>query len=45
MSGLKFWIYLLVMASVTYLVRAIPFVLIRKKIKSPFLKSFLYYLP
>ena len=33
------------MAGVTYLVRAVPFVLIRRKIKSRFLNSFLYYIP
>ena len=40
-----FFLYLLVMAGVTYLVRAIPFILIRRKIKSRFLNSFLYYIP
>ena len=40
-----FFLYLLVMAGTTYLVRAIPFVLIRKKIKNRFLNSFLYYIP
>lgn len=39
-----FW-YLLVMAGVTYLVRMLPFVLVRKKIKSRFVRSFLYYVP
>lgn len=37
--------YLIVMAGVTYLIRVIPLVLIRKKITSRFLKSFLYYVP
>lgn len=37
--------YLLVMAVVTYLVRAVPFVLIRQKIKSRFIRSFLSYIP
>ena len=40
-----FFLYLIVMAGVTYLVRAVPFVLIRRKIKSRFLNSFLYYIP
>ena len=40
-----FFIYLAIMAGVTYLVRMLPFVLIRKKIKNRFVKSFLYYIP
>lgn len=42
---LKFFIYLLVMAGVTYLVRMIPLVLIKKKITNRFIRSFLYYVP
>lgn len=38
-------IYIGVMALVTYLVRVIPFTVFRKKIRSRFLKSFLYYIP
>ncbi len=38
-------LYIAVMAGVTYLVRMIPFTLFRNKIKSAFLKSFLYYVP
>jgi len=38
-------VYVLVMAGVTYLIRMLPFTLFRKKITSPFLKSFLYYIP
>ena len=41
----KFFLYLLVMAGVTYLVRMLPLVLIKKKIKNRFLLSFLYYMP
>ena len=37
--------YLIVMASVTYLIRMIPMALIRKKIKNRFILSFLYYVP
>lgn len=37
--------YLAVMAGVTYLIRMIPLVLIRKKIESRFVRSFLYYIP
>ena len=38
-------LYLLVMAGVTYLIRAVPFVLFRKKIRSRFVRSFLAYIP
>ena len=37
--------YILIMATVTYLIRMSPFVLFRKKIRSRFLQSLLYYLP
>ena len=37
--------YLLVMAGVTYLIRALPLVLCRKKIQNRYLLSFLYYMP
>lgn len=39
-----FW-YLLIMAGSTYLVRALPFALVKKKIKNRFIQSFLYYIP
>lgn len=39
------YIYILVMALVTFLIRALPLTLIRQEIKSPFIKSFLYYVP
>ncbi|MBR3842302.1 MAG: AzlD domain-containing protein [Christensenellaceae bacterium] len=42
---MSFFVYLLAMAGVTYLIRMIPFVAFRKKIKSPFLKSLLHYIP
>lgn len=38
-------IYILVMAGVTYLIRMIPFTLLRHKIRSRFIRSFLYYIP
>ena len=41
----KFLIYLLVTAGVTYLVRMLPMVLMKKKIKNRFLLSFLHYIP
>ena len=39
------YIYMLIMASVTYLIRVLPLTLIRKEIKSTFIRSFLYYVP
>ena len=39
------YMYILVMAGVTYLIRMLPLVLFKKEITSPFLKSFLYYVP
>ena len=39
------YIYILVMAVTTYLVRAIPLVCLKKPIKSRFLRSFLHYVP
>ena len=41
----EFFIYLLIMAGSTYLIRAVPFALVRKKLKNPFVKSFLHYIP
>ncbi len=38
-------LYIGVMAGVTYLVRMLPFVIFRKKIKSRFVQDFLYYVP
>ena len=40
-----FLIYLFVMAGVTYLVRTVPFLLVRKKIESPYVSAFLDYIP
>lgn len=45
MENSEFFVYLLVMAGVTYLVRAIPMVLIKGKIKNRFVLSFLHYIP
>ena len=38
-------LYITTMAVVTYLIRMIPFAFFRKKIKSRFFRSFLYYIP
>ena len=40
-----FWVYLLILAGSTYLVRAIPFAAFQKKITNRFIRSFLYYIP
>ena len=45
MEMMEFLPYLIVMAGVTYLIRAIPFALVNKKIENRFLNSFLYYIP
>lgn len=39
------YIYILIVAAVTYAIRAFPLTLIRKPIKSRFIRSFLYYVP
>ena len=39
------YIYIAVMALTTYLIRMLPFTAFRRKIRSPFLKSFFYYIP
>lgn len=39
------YIYLFVMAAVTYLVRVLPLTLIRREITNKFVRSFLYYVP
>lgn len=40
-----FWIYLLILAGSTYLIRAIPFAALRKKITNRYVRSFLHYIP
>ena len=39
------YLYILVMAGVTYLIRMLPLVLSKKEITSPYIRSFLYYVP
>ncbi len=39
------YIYIFVMALTTYLIRVLPMTLIRRPIKSRFIRSFLYYVP
>ena len=42
---MKVYIYILVMAVTTYLIRALPLTLLKKPIRNRFLKSFLHYVP
>lgn len=44
MSG-NVYIYIFIMAAVSYLIRVLPLTLIRKEIKNRFIRSFLYYVP
>ena len=39
------YIYILIMAGVSFAIRALPLTLIRRQIKNRFLQSFLYYVP
>lgn len=45
MSNETLILYIAVMAVVTYLIRMLPMMIFRKKIKSRFVQSFLYYVP
>ena len=42
---MKIYLYILVMAVTTYLIRMLPLVFFKKPIKNRFLKSFLHYVP
>ncbi|MBQ7034988.1 MAG: AzlD domain-containing protein [Clostridia bacterium] len=42
---MKIFLYILVMAGVTYLIRMLPMVIFKKKITNRFIRSFLYYIP
>ena len=39
------WIYILIMALTTFVIRALPMTLIRKEITNTTVRSFLYYVP
>ena len=39
------YLYIAVMAAVSYMIRVLPLTLIRKPIRNRFLQSFLYYVP
>lgn len=45
MEVTSFFIYLIILAGSTYLIRVIPFVAVKNKIENRFIKSFLYYIP
>ena len=42
---MKLFLYVLVMAGVTYLIRMLPIVIFKKKIENRFIRSFLLYIP
>ncbi len=41
----NYFVYLALMAGITYLIRMVPLVLVKKKIKNRYILSFLYYIP
>ena len=45
MTHTTFFIYLAIIVISTYLIRAIPFVLVKNQIENRFIKSFLHYIP
>ncbi len=44
MSG-NIYLYIIVMAGVTYAIRALPLTIFKKPIENQFIQSFLYYVP
>ena len=44
MSG-NVYVYIAVMAGVSFVIRVLPLTLLRKQLKNRFLKSFFYYIP
>ena len=44
-KDLTILVYIIVMAAVTYIIRMLPMVLLRRKITNRFIRSFLYYVP
>ncbi len=45
MDNTQFFIYLAIVAGVTYLIRMLPLAFFKNKITNDFFKSFLYYVP
>ena len=42
---MNIWVYLAIMAGTIYCIRALPLVLLRRRIHNRFIRSFLYYVP
>lgn len=42
---MRIYLYIFVMALTTYLIRVLPLTVFRKNIRSPFVRSFLHYVP
>ena len=42
---MNIYLYIFVMAVTTYLIRAVPLVLLKKPIRNRFFRSFLHYIP
>ena len=42
---MRIYVYIILMAAVTYLIRVLPLTLIRKPIENVFIRSFLFYVP
>ena len=45
MTHKSFFIYLAIMVLTTYLIRVIPFALVKNQIKNRYIRSFLHYIP
>ena len=45
MDVMTFFLYLAVMVSVTYLIRVVPYICMRREVKNRFFKSLLRYIP
>lgn len=45
MNNIPYILYILVMAGITYLLRMLPMTLVKSKIRSRFLQSFIFYVP
>lgn len=43
--NLRIYIYIFIMAAVSFVIRVLPLTLIQKQIKNSFIQSFLYYVP
>ena len=42
---MRIYLYILIMALTTYLIRALPLILMKKPVKNRFVRSFLHYVP